>query len=132
MSDKPFDGGCLCGAVRYRAHGPVSRVNHCHCSQCRRSTGAVAATWVTVPLAGFAVIKGKPAEYRASDFATRTFCATCGSTLFWLRDGAERIDMSVGTLDQPGDLRAGRHDAAEMRLAGFTLDPHLPEFFGDS
>jgi hypothetical protein len=130
VSDAVLDGGCLCGAVRYRARGPALRVNHCHCAMCRRTTGAVAATWATVALDGFALAAGKPAEYRASPKATRAFCATCGSTQFWKRDGADTIDIAVGTLDAPGDLAATRHDFVEERLACFALDPHLPEFPG--
>jgi len=115
--------------VRYEAAGPVTRVNHCHCAMCRRTSGAVAATWATVPRAGF-TLAGKPAEYRASDFATRSFCAACGSTLFWQRDGADAIDLAVGTLDDAGGVASQRHDFVEGRLAGFALDPHLPEFPG--
>ncbi len=129
MSAAPLQGGCLCKAVRYSARGPTTRVNHCHCDMCRRASGAIAATWATVPLAGF-VLTGKPAEYRASGFATRSFCAACGSTLFWQRDGDATIDLSVGTLDDAGGLAATRHDFVEGRLAGFSLDPHLPEFPG--
>ena len=130
MSETPLLGGCLCGAVRYSARGPVTRVNHCHCSQCRRTSGAVAATWAKVPLAGFAVVAGRPASYRSSDFATRAFCAVCGSTLFWQRDNADAIDLAVGSLDDAAGLEATRHYFVEGRLAGFSLDPHVPEFPG--
>lgn len=131
MKAEVLSGGCLCGAVRYRAEGPVVRVNHCHCEMCRRSTGAVAATWASVAHSGLTVERGRPAEYRASSFATRAFCAACGSTLFWRRDGSEKIDLAVGTLDDAGGLRADRHDWAEGRLPGFVLDSHLPAFRAD-
>ncbi len=127
MSAAPLLGGCLCKAVRYSARGPVARVNHCHCDMCRRTSGAIAATWATVPLAGFE-LNGRPAEYRASGFATRSFCASCGSTLFWQRDGDATIDLAVGTLDDAGGISATRHDHVEGRFAGFSLDPHLPAY----
>ncbi|MBI1244893.1 MAG: GFA family protein [Alphaproteobacteria bacterium] len=131
MSAGSLAGGCLCGAVRYRAEGPVIRVNHCHCGQCRRVSGAIAATWAAVPVAGFVIEGARPAEFRASDFATRSFCGACGSTLFWKRDGAEKIDIAVGTLDDAAAIRAGRHDHVEVRLPGFALDPQLPSFCAD-
>jgi len=130
VSAAALAGGCLCGAIRYRADGPPSRVNHCHCAMCRRSTGALAATWATVASAGFALERGTPAVYRASDFATRSFCAACGSMLFWRRGGADTVDLAVGTLDDASGIAASRHDWAELKLAGFSLDPHLPEFPG--
>ena len=34
-----FQGGCLCGAVRYRVEGSLRDIHACHCSQCRRVTG---------------------------------------------------------------------------------------------
>lgn len=122
----PVEGGCLCGAVRYRAPGPVVRVNHCHCSQCRRSTGAVAATWAKLRRDGFELLAGAPAWYRSSDFARRAFCAACGSTLFWQRDGSDGIDVAVGTLDEAGPLAADDQCGVEGRLAGFSLDRDLP------
>ena len=36
-------GGCLCGAVRYEAQGPLRPVVACHCDMCRRTSGHFAA-----------------------------------------------------------------------------------------
>ena len=33
-------GGCLCGAVRYRAETPSKVHYYCHCSDCRRYGGS--------------------------------------------------------------------------------------------
>ena len=41
-----YEGGCLCGAIRYRATGEPIGVAHCHCESCRRHTGAVFASGV--------------------------------------------------------------------------------------
>ncbi len=131
MTAGVLTGSCLCGAVRYRAEGPVIRVNHCHCGMCRKASGAIGATWAAVPVAGLRLESGRPAEYRASDFAVRSFCATCGSTLFWKRDGAEKVDIAVGTLDDASAIRAGRHDWVDGRLPGFVLDSHLPSYKAD-
>jgi hypothetical protein len=40
-------GSCLCGSVHFEAYGPPRRVTHCHCTMCRRATGAVAGTFTT-------------------------------------------------------------------------------------
>ncbi len=46
MSDNPvYEGGCLCGTIRYRIAGPIAWAAHCHCAMCRRASGAVALTW---------------------------------------------------------------------------------------
>lgn len=128
MTEEIWRGGCLCGAVRFEARGRPSRVNHCHCQMCRRSSGAIAQTWATFGRDELTVARGDPAAYRASPRATRRFCATCGATLFWSGDGSERIDIAIGAFDAPTGLIAQRHDWAAMRLAAFSLDPHLPSF----
>ena len=45
-NDQLLAGGCMCGAVRYRASGPPLWAVHCHCTDCRRAAGMPFATWV--------------------------------------------------------------------------------------
>ena len=44
-----WTGGCLCGAVRYRASADPLRVVSCHCGMCRRTSGAAFLTFVHFP-----------------------------------------------------------------------------------
>lgn len=99
-------GGCLCGAVRYRVHGPLRPVIACHCQQCRKTSGHhVAAT--SAPRDAVA-IEGEVRWYRSSDTARRGFCPVCGSNLFW--DGKGRnLSILAGTLDGPTGLRLAGH-----------------------
>ena len=79
------EGGCLCGAVRYRVPLPPLWVAHCHCSMCRRAQGAGYVTWVGTDGERFALIS--PADtlrqYESSPGATRSFCSRCGTPLFF-------------------------------------------------
>lgn len=93
------EGGCLCGAIRYRATGAPLRVGLCHCGQCRRQTGSALPSFVTWPRQAIEIIKGKPAGIRLSDFATREFCRDCGSPLFWRADKGEDLTVLLGSLD---------------------------------
>ena len=104
MEDAVHEGGCLCGAIRYRAEGKPYNTNVCYCTQCQRQSGAVMPAFAAFTLDRFRLTKGAPTSYRASDFATRRFCATCGTSLFWQRDGADMLDVFLGTLDQPARL----------------------------
>ena len=66
MSDQVAEGGCLCGAVRYRVRGEPLSSGVCHCRSCRRTSGSPMLPWVTFLNAQFEVIQGRPAEYQSS------------------------------------------------------------------
>lgn len=102
-------GGCLCGAVRYEVRGPLRPVVNCHCSQCRRFHGHhgaySGAAWEKVTISESGTLRW----YRSSDRARRGFCAICGSSLFWDRDGRGFLAIAAGSLDQPSGLATVRH-----------------------
>lgn len=99
-------GGCLCGAIRYQVSGPALGTVACTCTQCQRQTGSPLPTFVRYPLDRFRLTGGAPAAYRASDFATREFCAACGSPLFWRRDGGSHVSILLGSFDEPAAMPA--------------------------
>lgn len=45
MSDPLLEGGCQCGAVRYRIAGRPVMAALCYCSMCRRANAAPAVAW---------------------------------------------------------------------------------------
>ena len=122
-------GGCLCGAVRYQIKAPLDDAAHCHCSMCRRASGAVAVTWLTVPFGRFKFTRGKPALYRSSSHAERRFCTRCGAQLTFQSVRAPNVvDVTVGTLDQPERAQPNRHVWRTARLPWLHLDEQLPSF----
>ena len=86
-------GGCLCGAVRFRITGTPLCVSHCHCTYCRRATGAAFITWMTLPSELFEITHGEPAFYRSTPKVRRGFCARCGSTLSYAHDEIGRAHV---------------------------------------
>ena len=124
-----IEGGCLCGALRYRASGPLEGVTHCHCTLCRRWSGAVAVTWFTVPLGRFALLKGEFATYESSDHGRRHYCGACATQLaFWSSQRPGEIDITLGTLDAPEAHPASYHVYTTSRLPWLRLDEHLPTY----
>ncbi|MGR3435162.1 MAG: GFA family protein [Shimia sp.] len=100
------EGGCLCGAVRYRVAGPLRPVVACHCVQCRKGTGHhVAAT--SAPRSAVE-IAGEVRWFASSETARRGFCPVCGSPLFWDGAGAN-LSILAGTLDGPTGLEIAGH-----------------------
>lgn len=99
-------GGCLCGAVRYRLTAEPKVSVNCHCSMCRRHSGAAFLTYAAVDRAAFQIERGELAPYRSSADAIRSHCASCGSPLTFVFDAEpETVWVTVGTLDNP-DLAA--------------------------
>jgi GNAT superfamily N-acetyltransferase len=125
------DGGCSCGAIRYRIDARLDDVTHCHCTLCRRSTGAPFVTWLTVPLAAFAFTRGAPASRRSTPAAVRTFCDRCGTALTF-RDDARpgEVDVTVGSLDEPERLVPREHVFVASRLPWLGSRDGLPEHPG--
>ena len=125
------EGGCLCGAVRYRVDGPITSVGHCHCSSCRRSAGAAFVTWFTVERERFAWTAGTPRQYASSTGVTREFCGTCGTELAYSNEKAARtIDITIGSLDCADGHPADRHIWTADKLQWLHLDEHLPAYAG--
>lgn len=96
------EGGCLCGAVRFRADVRQHAFNACSCASCRR--------WGTGPFMAVHCVdvafEGEPVRFRSSDWAERGFCAACGSNLFYrvLSWEETEFDLSVGALDDQSGL----------------------------
>lgn len=121
-------GGCHCGRLRYRFDAPLVDIAHCHCSDCRRSSGGILTTWITVPLASFQWLSGTPTEYASSATCTRSFCPTCGAHLtLFTRLSPETLDVTVATLDHPEQAPADRHIWVQSGLPWLQVDPQLPE-----
>ena len=128
-SAKIFEGSCLCRKVRYRATGPLGKMGHCHCVDCRKVHGAAFATFVDVPRAQFTIDQGEDAlrRHRAESGAVRSFCGSCGSILFWEIDSDPgSISVTAGTFDTPPDRRPEYHFFVRSRVPWFEIEDDLP------
>lgn len=127
-----FSGGCLCGAVQFESQaGPVV-TGHCHCTDCRKTSGTGHASNLCVPKAvtkitGTVSTYDKPAD--SGNIITRAFCPTCGSPIYSLNSAMpEMIFFRASVLDdlevfQP-QMAVYRRSAPSWDLA----DPGIPNF----
>jgi hypothetical protein len=96
------EGGCLCGAVRYRITGRPSVSSICHCRSCARASGAPAVAWVTFARQEVSFVRGQPVAYPSSPPVVRTFCGACGTALTYEHAArAAEVDVTTRTLDDP-------------------------------
>ena len=116
-------GSCLCGAVRFSGHAESPHVIACHCSQCRKWSGHV---WASFHLEQ-PRIEGPVRWFRSSDQAERGFCTTCGTSLFWRLDGRAAISVSAGAVTDPTGLNLGEHIFVADKGDYYDLTDALPQ-----
>ena len=101
-------GGCACGAVRYRAAGPVRFALRCACRACQRDSGAGHGVHVALPRDGFAVTGAPRVFDRPADDGgqvRKAFCPACGCPLWGLSDRSPAIVLvAAGSLDDPSPI----------------------------
>jgi hypothetical protein len=98
--DTIIEGRCLCGAVAYRAAGPLFATSHCFCSQCQRQHG-IAGSYGNVAADGFTITRGADVVTAyAKAKGSCAFCSICGSMLYWRGvETPERVAVTLGTLE---------------------------------
>ncbi|MEQ1550675.1 GFA family protein [Sphingorhabdus sp.] len=123
-------GGCHCGAVRYKVNGEPQHVALCHCSDCRKSSGAPMVAWAAFTEDQFKLVEGEPVTFNSSGSAMRSFCPKCGSGLYYRN--AEFlpgiVDIQSATLDDPEALPPGAHIQTAERLGWMETAHSRPAF----
>lgn len=112
-----WDGGCLCGGVRFRASGAPKWKLWCHCQSCRKHSGAPVAAFAAFDETEVEMTKGQITKFASSPGVLRGFCATCGSTLTCQGDRTPgELHFHVGAFDHPEDLAPTAAFYSEERL----------------
>lgn len=125
-----LEGGCHCGAIRYRVEGEPVYHALCHCGDCRRATGAPVVSWALFRNECFAITNGEPKVYASSENARRHYCGDCGSSLFYTNEIVfpNMTDIQSATLDDPAALPVQIHVQTAERIAWMKDADKLPQF----
>ncbi len=129
----PIEGSCLCGGVRFEVRGPFLRAGHCHCSRCRKHSGAAVCTQGRVRAADFRLLSGSELirSFRPAGGAVKAFCSVCGSSLFggsW-PDGPE-VSIRLGAIDGDPGIRPQCHTFVGSKAPWDVICDGLPEHDG--
>jgi hypothetical protein len=130
-SDRPLQGSCLCGAVRYTVLDAFKYALNCHCSQCRRATGSAFKSFGGIERGKLQVIQGGDhLLIFGGTEAHDTRCKSCGSLLFSIvRDGAF-AHVTFGTLMDTPIIRPTAHIFVESKASWYTIRDDLPQHVG--
>jgi hypothetical protein len=125
-----IEGGCHCGEVRYLIEGEALTHALCHCSDCRRHSGAPMVGWTMYLEHQVRITKGEPKVYASSASGRRHFCGKCGTGLFYFN--AEIlpgiVDVQSCTYDDPAAVPPRVQIQLAERLS-WMKDAHtLPGF----
>jgi hypothetical protein len=123
-------GGCHCGAVRYEVTGTPQHTVLCHCSDCRKASGAPAVAWAAFAENEFKVTRGEPKTRNSSGQSMRSFCGECGTGLYFRNAGTLPgiVDIQSATLDDPDAMPASLHIQVAERIGWMETAHTLPTF----
>lgn len=128
-----IEGGCLCGAVRYRATAPPVSRSICHCRTCRRASGAPSVAWSSFHMDSFAFVAGTPLWYQSSPDVVRSFCGNCGTPLTYRHvEDMETLDVTTATLDRPEQFPPTKEIWIEHKLPWQRLHEATRHYLHDS
>jgi hypothetical protein len=129
----PVEGGCQCGAVRYRVTAPPLSVYNCHCRDCQRTSGATNEMSMPIRretlehLSGDLIAFDKTAD--SGRIVRQMRCARCG-TKVWNepQSSPALIILKPGTLDDPSWAAPIGNIWTDSRVPWIAIDPQLLNF----
>ncbi len=130
------EGGCACGAVRYRVTSAPMIVHACHCSLCQRQTGSTNAVNALIEADRVFVRSGEIEEILLDTPSGRgqrvARCASCKIALWSNYLSAERGDylrfLRVGSLDDPSLMPPDVHIFTSTIQPWYVIGDGKPAF----
>jgi hypothetical protein len=123
-----LNGQCLCGSVRYAVADEFKYAMNCHCSKCRRATGAAFKPFAGIERDKLSITAGADNVLRYGDGSAHDIhCRRCGSLLYSVvREGAF-AHVTLGTLVDAPSIRPARHIFVGSKAPWFTITDNLPQ-----
>jgi hypothetical protein len=128
-----FDGGCACGALRYRIHSRPMFVHCCHCKDCQRQTGSAFVLNALIEADRVELLSGEPKAFGMPTDSGRPHsvfrCPDCGTVVWSNYGGLTKLRfVRVGTLDDPTTLPPDVHIYIRSKLPWIDLPQGVPAF----
>ena len=124
----PLEGGCACGAIRYKLNNTPLIVHACHCRDCQRLSGTAFATNIWIEEKFVERSQAAPASFRLKGGSGQPhdvfFCERCGTTV-WSRYHPVpwALFVPAGTLDEPDAVEPDLHIFTRSKVPWLQLPP---------
>ena len=134
MVDQVHEGGCGCGAVRFRVEGEPIYVNNCHCIQCQRQTGSTSVLNAFYETERVALLSGNLTSHvvKAGSGGPHEImrCSECGVALwsYYPRFGRLGTGLRVSTLDDAATFRPNAIIFVSEKMPWVALPDGIPAF----
>lgn len=128
-------GSCLCGGVRFEIEKVVGPFEICHCTRCRKVSGAQGMPTIGVLAEDFRMTSGKelvasfaaPILYAPPPYHA-TFCSNCGSPVPVPEPGNDTLEIPAGLLDDDPNIRPDKHIFVELVPPWDRIGDGLPQY----
>lgn len=128
--DVDWQGGCLCGAARYRVAREPLDADYCHCRMCQRVSGSGVMAWMDF-LAHDIVWESNATmkEFASSEHIRRGFCDQCGSTMSYRHVKHPTLfSLAITSLDDPNQVTPTHHIHTESQVSWMSIDDDCPRY----
>ena len=126
------EGGCACGAIRYRLGRDPLFIHCCHCLNCQRQTGSAFVINLMIEASHVEMVVGapQPVEVPRDDGSTQRIfrCSICQVAVFSEYGRPEVRYVRAGTLDRPSDVTPDVHIFTRSKVRWVTIPESTPAF----
>ena len=128
----PREGGCACGAVRYRLTSDPLFTHCCHCLNCQRQTGSAFVVNLLIEADRAELLSGvpHPVDVPRDDGGTQRIfrCPLCQVAVYSEYTRPEVRFVRGGTLDDPSAYMPDVHIFTRSKLPWVVLPESAPAF----
>lgn len=128
--NKVFKGSCMCGSIQFEYIGEPFSFNLCHCKMCQKFSGTSFGAFIGVNKKDFSYTSGKGyiTIFESSDWASRSFCSKCGSSLMYLyNEKPDAYFVSAGLFDEKIDFKPEKHIFVKDKCNWYEILDNIPQ-----
>ena len=125
-----ISGSCLCASVEFCVEDKFLYAGYCHCSMCRKSSGASGTAIGGILRENFSITKGQEhiKSFSRSKDTVSCFCAHCGSTMYGEKPTTGMIHVRYGALNNSPQLLPQAHMHVASKADWYEISDSLPQF----